>query len=281
MAGKLGSAATLVRERPKLALALVATASAAAVALWMSRPSAATMPPPPPVTETELPPPVDLSRAKLIGRFRLRHYWIHEHDDAGEDARRRFPIFDPDCRVIARVPGKVRRQMRREGTARLADGRLINLWGRCRCGAFPCFTEVERTRPWGLGVRGHHLSPFRSIAVDPRFVRIGTRVYVEELDGLRMPGEPPLGGYVHDGCVTAADRGRGIRGNKIDFFVADREHFLALARHRLRRVHLYRGVERCLEREPSWTPEKLEAFYGVVDGFQKLGDTLLDPPLVD
>lgn len=201
------------------------------------------------------PAPVDLEAAREIGRFRLRHYWIHTLPDVD----RGYPIYDRSCRVLARVPGVVRRAVRREGTARLADGSLINLSGSCRCGRFPCFFRVDPTRPWGMGVRGHHLVPFRTIAVDPRFVRIGTRVYIAELDGVLMPGEPPFGGFVHDGCVVAADRGRGIRGNKIDFFVADRSHFVELMRELgLRRVHLYRGVERCRDRTPLWTPAGLD-----------------------
>ena len=65
-----------------------------------------------------------------------------------------------------------------------------------------------------------------------------------------MPGRPPWGGYVHDGCVVADDTGGHIDGNRLDLFVGRKGYFLGLsgsgsshawARH----VPVYDGSKMC------------------------------------
>jgi 3D (Asp-Asp-Asp) domain-containing protein len=200
------------------------------------------------------PEPVELSTAHKLGSYRLTYYYLASQKPA---QRGDVPLRDQKGAVIARVPAKVRADLVMEGSGRLADGTLLNIAGHCAPGRSPCFVRVDPTKPWGLGVRGHHLSPFRTIAVDPRYVPIGTAVYIPELDGLRMPGARPFGGFVHDGCVVAADRGGHIKGRQFDFFVAARPGFLALRKILNGRVTAYRDVARCLNREPDWTPAEL------------------------
>jgi 3D (Asp-Asp-Asp) domain-containing protein len=185
----------------------------------------------------------------LVGKFKMTYYWIAELTGGEGPATRR--IYDPSCRVIAKVPRKFARQMILEGTAKLPDGRVLNYHGSCGCRRSPCFVEVGAEAPWGLGVGHRALSPFRTVAVDPRVVRIGTVLYSPELDGLKMPGEAPWGGFVHDGCLVAADRGGGIKGRQIDFFAARRDYWNELRDEKLRRVHLYRDASHCEDEEPE------------------------------
>jgi 3D (Asp-Asp-Asp) domain-containing protein len=215
--------------------------------LSLRAPRPAMHPPIAPRAEGRRLVPVNLDEADEIGRFRLTFYWIHQVDD---DPGKGLPVFDSSCNVLTRASGTERKRMRLEGTARLSDGSVINIEGACRCSRFPCFKRVDEDRPYGLGVKGHSLQPYRSIAVDPRFIRIGTPVYLAELDGLRVPGDS---GFVHDGCVLASDRGHGIRGNKIDFFVAERENYIEIPSEKLKRVNAYRNVERCL----SWNTARI------------------------
>lgn len=152
------------------------------------------------------------------------------------------------CRPIAEVDRAFARQLMMQGTGKLADGRVLNTSGRCRCKRSPCFKEIDAL--WALGAGGG-LAPFRSAAVDTRIIPLGSLLYVPELDGVRVPGRAPWGGYVHDGCIVADDRGGGIRGYELDLFVAKKSYLRALyKRTRLEKVTIFDGSKRC-ERRPG------------------------------
>jgi 3D (Asp-Asp-Asp) domain-containing protein len=72
---------------------------------------------------------------------------------------------------------------------------------------------------WGDGVDGCALVPYRTIAVDKRFIARGSVVYIPIARG--VPFEVGDKRYVHDGYFIAADRGGAIKGAHIDMFVAD------------------------------------------------------------
>ncbi len=79
------------------------------------------------------------------------------------------------------------------------------------------FTEVTSFAPFGLGTADYKLVPFRTIAVDPEFIPLGSVLYIPGLRGVSI--ELPNGMMVtHDGYVFAADVGGAIDGNHIDFF---------------------------------------------------------------
>ncbi len=82
-------------------------------------------------------------------------------------------------------------------------------------------------REFGIGVEVRGLTPFRSVAVDDRVIPIGTHIYVPDLDGVVMPGVPPWGGFVHDGCLVADDRGSAIGDQHLDFFVAAKVFYIS------------------------------------------------------
>jgi 3D (Asp-Asp-Asp) domain-containing protein len=71
--------------------------------------------------------------------------------------------------------------------------------------------------PYACDVRPIPLMAYRTIAVDPNRIPMGTVLYVPALVGRSfwMNGEF----YIHDGYVVASDRGGAIRGNHIDLFV--------------------------------------------------------------
>jgi 3D (Asp-Asp-Asp) domain-containing protein len=87
---------------------------------------------------------------------------------------------------------------------------------------------VDAGHPWGVGVQNRALVPFRSVAVDKNVVAYGSSLYIEALDGVKMPGEAPWGGFTHDGCVSADDTGSAIIGKHLDFFSARKADYLAL-----------------------------------------------------
>lgn len=70
--------------------------------------------------------------------------------------------------------------------------------------------------PFGCGVRSIPLMPFRTLAVDPNVIPIGSVVFVPELRGrtFNFSGRD----LVHDGYLFAGDRGGAIKGVHVDVF---------------------------------------------------------------
>jgi 3D (Asp-Asp-Asp) domain-containing protein len=190
-------------------------------------------------------PSVDAgAHGDLLGDFQLTYYWVTAEDDypGTPDTE----LYDSDCAVLATVTADFADALALEGTGRLSDGRVLNYWGSCGCPESPCFFEVDADHPWGVGVQNRALVPFRSIAVDSDLIAYGSRVFVAELDGVPMPGDPPWGDFVHDGCVSADDTGGAIVGAHIDFFAGLRACYYELDDLLgLGEVTLYDGGERC------------------------------------
>jgi 3D (Asp-Asp-Asp) domain-containing protein len=89
---------------------------------------------------------------------------------------------------------------------------------------YPGFPLLGRSRfrvassRFGDGAHGVHLVPYRTIAVDPKFLAQGSLVYIPAARGtvIRLPnGET----HIHDGYFYAADTGGAISGNHIDVFL--------------------------------------------------------------
>jgi 3D (Asp-Asp-Asp) domain-containing protein len=228
----------------------------------------ASEPVPVPVRRAELAvaKPAPVAEPKPLGDFNITFFYVVEetprpkNDNAAElelasiapAAPASTTLWQTDgrgtCTAIADVTPDFAQQLRIQGTGKLADGRVLNIWGACPCDRSPCF-KVTPTA-WGTGGSGRQLQPFRSVAVDPRVVKLGTRLYVPLLDGKRMPGRRPWGGFVHDGCVRADDVGGGIKGTQLDLFVGRRGWFLGITKHEgahewARQVPVFDGTKRC------------------------------------
>ena len=83
------------------------------------------------------------------------------------------------------------------------------------------FVELSAREPHGLGATtAYRLVPFRSIAVDPRKIALGSALYIPTLRGVEIrlsDGERAN----HDGYVLAVDIGSEILGDHIDFFTGN------------------------------------------------------------
>jgi 3D (Asp-Asp-Asp) domain-containing protein len=146
------------------------------------------------------------------GRWQLTQYWI-ARERAGERDRRASPLFSRGGRAITYACPTFVTDLTMEGTGLTWDDRLLNWDGREQERA--CFVEVDRgSYPYGIGVQGFSLVPYRSLAVDRRYIPVGHTVEMSELAGLRLPD-----GSVHDGCFVAVDGGGAIVGHHIDLFV--------------------------------------------------------------
>jgi 3D (Asp-Asp-Asp) domain-containing protein len=163
------------------------------------------------------------------------------------------PLYDKKCGVLANVSRPFAAQLALQGTGRLRDGRLLNVTAKCTCPRTPCFHVLPSHRKWGMGGSGQPLEPFRTVAVDPRRVKLGSLLYIPVLDGVRMPGRSPVGGFVHDGCVVAGDTGGGIKGAQLDLFVARKAYVNGLARRGgshgwMKKIDVLDGTSRCTRR---------------------------------
>jgi len=158
------------------------------------------------------------------GGFRLTFYWLaYESDYANE--KYDTSIYTRDGFFIGRYPEAFIYELKLEGSGVLRDGRIINYDGDCHYGAGTCFKTLEPGEfPLGRGVQNRPLEPFRSVAVDPRFIPIGATIYVPEIVGLQLPD-----GTRHDGCLRADDQGGAIKFHKMDFFVESYPNFKFLA----------------------------------------------------
>jgi 3D (Asp-Asp-Asp) domain-containing protein len=233
LATLVASAAIAAATRPEAGLVPLEQLGQAAISR-VSRPA-----------KVELPAP-----GRELGSFQLTYYWMASEgkrprvaaDGEGPPA---VALKTKNCKAIATVSASFSRRLRLEGSGRLRDGRVVSTAGHCRCGA-PCYHVARASQPWGTGVNERPLSPFRSVAVDSSLVSIGSVLYIPALDGMTMPGRAPWGGFVHDGCVIADDRGGGVRGKQLDLFTARRAHYQALARRLAqKKVTVLDGTERC------------------------------------
>jgi 3D (Asp-Asp-Asp) domain-containing protein len=196
--------------------------------------------PPPEVEQVPALPEPNLTAG--LGDFKMTYYWVATEDKGARGTQR---IVDKTCKPVARVTKSFKRRLALEGSGKLKDGRMVTIACGCKCGG-TCYWVASEDHRWGSGVKNRPLKPFRSVAVDPKQVKIGSSLYVAELDGLTMPGAGDEGGFVHDGCVIADDRGGGVRGKQIDFFAARRGHYKNFfKRHKIGKVSVYQGGDRC------------------------------------
>ena len=145
------------------------------------------------------------------GTFRDTYYYsVLEHLYASEP--KVVDLLDMNDRVVATVSEKFNAALSIEGTGKLMDGRVINFQGR-KNGT----TRWQPTiHPYGRGIGNCALVPFRTIAVDPTRIALGSVIYIDETVGMKLPD-----GTIHDGIWRAEDIGSAIQHDRVDIFVGD------------------------------------------------------------
>lgn len=178
-----------------------------------------------------------LNGSSILADGRLINVWGWR--SAGADRTKYKPVLD-----IAKRNGWVPQKPGYAGI-RLKDGQVDQVR----------VFAVRSPGPSGWPVEhGIECQPFRTVAADtgqvprsdPRFadaggvVPLGTRAYVLELDGVRLPDES-----IHDGWVTVNDTGGAIVGAHFDLFTGIKR--LARQVTLRERAHVwFEGVERRL-----------------------------------
>jgi 3D (Asp-Asp-Asp) domain-containing protein len=144
-----------------------------------------------------------------VGRALVTFYWVVDESSPKYRGDASAVLRDPRGRVIARTHRQFKIDLVRQGSGWLRDGRTViyikKVAGESRF-------RISRAK-YGLGSTGCRLVPYRTIAVDPRFIRLGTKISIPQLKGTVLPD-----GTIHDGMFIAADRGH-FRGAHVDLFV--------------------------------------------------------------
>ncbi|KAI8374037.1 hypothetical protein EDC96DRAFT_457637 [Choanephora cucurbitarum] len=111
--------------------------------------------------------------------------------------------------TIAKVSKSTYEKFQMEGTGLLKNGVMVNLDS-----GNDTFMKVNRKKsPYGLGSEeNNRLVPWISVASND--LRKGTKLYIKQLDGLKLPD-----GKKHNGCVRVDDEGWSFSGCQLDFFV--------------------------------------------------------------
>ncbi|HSD88578.1 MAG TPA: 3D domain-containing protein [Kofleriaceae bacterium] len=247
--GSMGYLADMVAKIVKR----IAGVAPIAVAIACTGPRVDKEPPPAPAATVAPAPTIEnkeSSEPKPIGKFDITFYYVVGEDEIAAKRPKESPVandnqpasteltavaatpemvtlYEPKaCQPIAEVTREFASQLQLQGTGKLRDGRVLNIWGRCSCEQKPCFKVTENQ--WGTAGTGKPLQPFRTVAVDPRVIKLGSLLYVPLLEGRTMPGRAPWGGYIHDGCLVADDTGGGIDGHQLDLFVGKKAYYNGL-----------------------------------------------------
>ena len=146
---------------------------------------------------------------KKAGRALLTFYWLIDESSERYQGKRDAVLLDIRGKVIARTHSRFRRDLVMEGSGWLRDGRTVMFHK--KVGGKHRFRIS--TAKYGVSSMGCSLKPYRTVAVDPKFVRLGSTISIPQLKGAVLPD-----GTVHDGIFTATDRGQ-FKGAHIDLFV--------------------------------------------------------------
>jgi len=180
-----------------------------------------------------LPQPTD-SLLRRPTALWATYYYLHRAQTVG----RGNPLLDPMGRSLGvELSDRDWCDAALQGSVQIADGANVvgtfNYAGRggqmqVDCSRyFPRLSTVAATSrsrfkrsdtPFGEGVSGYQLVPYRTVAVDREMIPIGSVLYIPAARGVTVT-LPDGQQVVHDGYFYAADVGGAIGGNHIDVFL--------------------------------------------------------------
>jgi len=165
-------------------------------------------PPPPWLSERWEPAPA-APVGQYLGKFKVTFYWVVNEADYPDS--KSVSLYDEAGNLVGKFSRAFVEAFKMESAARLRDGRCISyLKKRNRVRVVSKF----------LGY-GHTLEELRSVAVDPRIIPIGSRVYIPLAERVRANGKQ------HTGVFVAHDIGSNIQGKRIDVFLGDKGNMAA------------------------------------------------------
>jgi 3D (Asp-Asp-Asp) domain-containing protein len=155
-------------------------------------------------------PTPDAPIGRYLGKFKVTFYWVVEEEDY--TGGRTSALYDAGGKLLGKFPPAFVKAFKTESAARLRDGtRISYLKRRNRAEVVDQFN----------GFGGYKLTELQSVAVDPRLVPLGSRLYVPQAGGVTVNGKPLTGVFY------AHDIGSAIKGKRIDIFIGDKENMAA------------------------------------------------------
>ncbi|MEO0073312.1 MAG: 3D domain-containing protein [candidate division WOR-3 bacterium] len=156
------------------------------------------------------PADAGVALGKYLGRFKVTFYWVVREEDY--PTSRSVPLYDTQGQLLGRFSSAFVKAFKTESAAKLRDGRKISyLKLRNRAQVVDEF----------LGHGGHTLVALKSVAVDPRVIPLGSRLYIPQAGNVVIDGQPL------SGLFYAHDIGSAIKGKRIDIFLGAQEHMQA------------------------------------------------------
>ncbi|MGB9742889.1 MAG: 3D domain-containing protein [candidate division WOR-3 bacterium] len=159
-------------------------------------------------TESEQP----TRNARYLGKFKITYYWVVEEKDYPKS--RTTPLYTADGKLVGRFSPSFVKDFKTESAARLRDGRCLSYLKRQNR-----VMIVERF----LGHGGHTLTELKSIAVDPKVIPLGSKVFIPQFEGVSINGKQL------NGLFYAHDIGSAVKGNHIDVFIGDKDYLPLLS----------------------------------------------------
>jgi 3D (Asp-Asp-Asp) domain-containing protein len=147
-------------------------------------------------------------RPGRIGRALVTFYWLIDESAPRYRGGPRVALLDLEGRVIVRASRKFERDIVMEGSGQLRDGRTVAFVEKVH-GKNRFRLTISR---YGYGSLGCALIPYRTAAVDPHFIKLGSTIYIPQMKGARLPD-----GTIHDGIFVADDHGH-FHGRQVDIF---------------------------------------------------------------
>lgn len=148
-----------------------------------------------------------------LGLFKNTGYFLREESEF-EGQAKDTDVLTPSGTVLARVNHDYKRLLNIEGSGLLMDGRVVTNAG--TRGGIIRYVESS-IHGYGITASGCAAIPFKTIAVDPRLIPLGTVVHIQETEGMPLPD-----GSHHNGNWVAMDTGSAIQGHRIDLYIGSR-----------------------------------------------------------
>ncbi|KAI8644267.1 hypothetical protein BD408DRAFT_384133 [Parasitella parasitica] len=148
---------------------------------------------------------------------KMTYYWIPKEGEKDMNNKGKSiklngiktkKLKDKNGKKIAKVSKVTYNKFQMEGTGLLKSGTMVNL-----STSKKTFMKVDRSKaPYGLGPNNKGLVPWVSVASND--IKLGTTLYIKELDGITLPN-----GVSHNGCVRVDDQSWSMGSCQLDFFV--------------------------------------------------------------
>lgn len=151
-----------------------------------------------------------LSTGRYLGRFKITYYWAVDETEYPEAKSQK--LYAADGSLLGWFSTAFVRAFKTEAAAVLRDGRRVSYLKRANRAQV-----VDKF----LGYGGYRLNDLKSVAVDPRVIPVGAKLYIPQAENIVADG------VTLNGIFYANDIGSAVKGKHIDIFVGKRQNMAA------------------------------------------------------